>query len=196
MSFLNEVPVAQLSDEGREMYRQAENEYGFVPNLVKVFGQHPQVMSTWDELLESIRSRMDARRYELVTLVAARELKSSYCMLAHGSIVLRDFYDSDQLAAIARDFRNAGLSDTDVAIMAYAEQVVRDATGVSEQDFDSLRQHGLADEEIFDVAAAAAARCFISKMMDALGALPDQKYSELDEGLRLSLTVGRSISTI
>jgi uncharacterized peroxidase-related enzyme len=195
MSFLNEIPEDQLTDEAGLMFRQAENEYGFVPNLIRVFGQHPDVMNSWDELLDSIRSRMDARRYELVTLAAARTLKSSYCMLAHGSIVLRDFYDSEQLIAIANDFRDANLSEVDIAIMAYAQKVSGDATTVSQQDFDGLRNHGLADNEIFDVAAAAAARCFFSKMMDALGTLPDQKYLGLDEDLRNSLTVGRPIST-
>lgn len=195
MSFLNEIPEDQLTDEAGLMFRQAENEYGFVPNLIRVFGQHPDVMNSWDELLDSIRSRMDARRYELVTLAAASTLKSSYCMLAHGSIVLRDFYDSEQLIAIANDFRDANLSEVDIAIMAYAQKVSGDATTVSQQDFDGLRNHGLADNEIFDVAAAAAARCFFSKMMDALGTLPDQKYLGLDEDLRNSLTVGRPIST-
>ncbi len=41
---------------------------------------------------------------------------------------------------------------------------------------DVLRAQGLSDEEILDVAMAAAARCFFSKVMDAVGAEPEARY--------------------
>jgi hypothetical protein len=53
---------------------------------------------------------------------------------------------------------------------------------------------GLADEEIGDVVFAAAARCFFSKTLDALGVEPDAKYNDLEPGVRDVLTVGRGIA--
>jgi len=44
------------------------------------------------------------------------------------------------------------------------------------------------------VVAAAAARCFFSKTLDALGAQADSAYAELDPELRQVLTVGRPIA--
>ena len=44
------------------------------------------------------------------------------------------------------------------------------------------------------VAAAAAARCFFSKTLDALGAQADPVFAELDPELRDALTVGRPIA--
>lgn len=79
--------------------------------------------------------------------------------------------------------------------MQFAGKVVRDATSISSGDIEGLRSYGLSDQEIFDVAAAAAARCFFSKMLDALGAQPDSPYSEIEPGLRKSLLVGRQIET-
>jgi hypothetical protein len=61
-------------------------------------------------------------------------------------------------------------------------------------DIQALRDEGFTDAEIFDIAATAAARCFFSKLLDALGAEPDSAYLELDEDLRQQLTVGRAIS--
>ncbi len=37
----------------------------------------------------------------------------------------------------------------------------------------------------------AAARSFFSKVLDAVGAEPDERYRGLEEGLRQTLTVGR-----
>ena len=45
-----------------------------------------------------------------------------------------------------------------------------------------------------DVILAAAARCFFSKTLDALGVQPDPGYRDLDPGLRLALVVGRPIA--
>jgi len=57
-----------------------------------------------------------------------------------------------------------------------------------------LRSHGYQDAEIFDVAAAAAARCFFSKLLDALGGQADSTFNDLDPTLREALTVGRPIA--
>ena len=78
--------------------------------------------------------------------------------------------------------------------MAYAEQIVLDATAVTQTHIDTLHQHGFTDAEIFDITTTAAARCFFSKTLDALGAAPDEAFMSLDETLRQSLTVGRPIS--
>ena len=56
-----------------------------------------------------------------------------------------------------------------------------------------LRGLGLSDAEIFDVVAAAAMRCFFTKIVDGLGFQPDAAYAELDESLREALVVGRPI---
>ena len=57
-----------------------------------------------------------------------------------------------------------------------------------------LEELGLSDDEIVDVALAAAARCFFSKALDALGVQPDSEYLQLDDDLRGALTVGRPIA--
>ena len=82
----------------------------------------------------------------------------------------------------------------DVAVMDLAEQVAEDATEVTEADVQRLRDLGLSDAEIFDVVAAAAARCFFSKALDGLGTQADPALAKLDPELRDVLTVGRPIA--
>jgi alkylhydroperoxidase family enzyme len=137
---------------------------------------------------------MDSRRYELVTLAAARALRSSYCSLAHGRVLEAQFFSAEDVTRIARRDEVSSLEPVEVAVMAFAEKVVRQADSVTREDVDLLRRHGLTDGEIFDVAAAAAARCFFSKTLDALGAEPDASYEALEPDLREALTVGRPIS--
>jgi uncharacterized peroxidase-related enzyme len=194
MAFIRTIPLDEATGEVREMYERGQARFGYVPNHTKLFSHRPRVWAGWEALLGSIRSGMDPRRYELVTLAAARALRSSYCALAHGLILRERFYSPEQLTAIAADHTAAGLTPADAAIMSFAEKVARDADAVTPADVEALRGHGLADAEIFDVAAAAAARCFFSKVVDALGAEPDAAYAGVEDELRRRLTVGRAIS--
>jgi uncharacterized peroxidase-related enzyme len=195
MAFVDTVPVAEARGDARALYEQAQARMGYVPNYTKLFSLHPEVNAAWAALLGAVRARMDTRRYELVTLAAARALRSSYCMLAHGSILREKFFSAAQLAAIARDDgAAAGLTPAEAAMMGYAEQVARDATRITQADVDALRGHGFSDAEIFDIAATATARCFFSKLLDALGAEPDAAYESLEDELRQELAVGRAIS--
>jgi hypothetical protein len=65
---------------------------------------------------------------------------------------------------------------------------------VTEGDVAQLRDLGYSDEEIFDIAATAAARCFFSKLLDALGVQADSSFNTLDPALREALTVGRPVA--
>ena len=194
MPFIDPVPEAEATGATAEMYARARAQYGYLPNMYRVFSHAPEVMDGWATLLGSIRSRMTLRRYELVTQAAARELKSSYCMLAHGSIVLDKLMGPQELAAALDDSTATPLNEQERAIMVFAAKVVRDATSVTRSDSDLLRAHGLTDAEIFDITAAAAVRCFYSKMLDAPGAAPDAVYGEIAPDLRERLVVGRPIA--
>ena len=100
-------------------------------------------------------------------------------------------FASEQLQAIARDYRRAGLEPAEVAMMAFAEKIAADASRVGPDDIAALHGHGFSDADILDFAFAAAARCFFSKVLDGVGAAPDAAYMKLDENLRRTLAVGR-----
>jgi alkylhydroperoxidase family enzyme len=98
-----------------------------------------------------------------------------------------------ELAAVARDYERAGLTAAEVAMMAFAQQVVRDASAITAEDVEGLRRHGLDDAEILDVVLAASARCFLSKTCDGVGAQPDPIFARLGPALREVLVTGRPI---
>jgi uncharacterized peroxidase-related enzyme len=195
MTFIRTIDEADATGAVKGMYDQARAAFGYLPNMTRLFSHRPEVNQAWVDLVKAVRGgTMDLRRYELVTIAAARALTSSNCMLAHGSILLREGFAPAALAAIAEDFRTADLSPAEKAMMAFAEKIVRDATAVTRADIEGLRSHGFSDTEIFDIAAAAAMRCFSSKLLDALGATPDPAYRSLPAALREALTVGRPIA--
>lgn len=194
MAFIRTIPPSDAEGPVREMYEQARGRFGYVPNWAKAFSLRPGVMDGWVTLLRSIQSNLPVRSYELATLAAARALRSSYCSLAHGSVLANKVFDPAAVSAIMAGVPESPLEPREHAMMAFVEKVVLNADRIGSADVDALRSHGYRDEEIFDLAATAAARCFFSKLLDALGVQADSTFNELDPTLRRVLTVGRPVA--
>jgi uncharacterized peroxidase-related enzyme len=112
-------------------------------------------------------------------------------MLAHGAVLRSNIFSDEEVEAIARDYRTAGLSPAEVAMMSFAQKVTLDAYRVTPEDIEDLRRHGFSDDEVLDIVLAAAARSFFSKVLDAVGAKPDPAYGKLPPELREVLAIGR-----
>lgn len=187
MTFLATVPPDEAAGAVAEQYAADEEAFGFLPNFTRAFSLRPGVYAAWKALSGAVRDEAGLRRYELATFAAARELRSTYCALAHGKAILdHGFLDADAVAT------SEPADDADRAVMDLAALVARDATAVTPAHLDALRAHGLTDPEILDVILAAAVRAFFSKVLDATGAAADpQLAAALDPSLRDALTVGR-----
>jgi uncharacterized peroxidase-related enzyme len=192
MTYIETIPEAEASPALAELYEADRQTFGEVANFTRAFSLRPDVTAAWRALNGAIKANMDLRRYELATLAAARRLKSTYCALAHGSVLADRFMDAEEVVAIMADHHTAGLDEIDVAVIDLADKIAADATSVTEADIERLRTLGLTDPEILDVILAASVRCFFSKTLDAVGAEPDARYAQLDPALRKALTVGRS----
>jgi uncharacterized peroxidase-related enzyme len=193
MTFIETIPPEHATGTIAELYESDRASFGHIPNFTRVFSLRPEVYSDWRALNASIKAGMDLRTYELATVAAARRLRSSYCALAHGTVLADQFMDGDTVRAVVADHRTAGLDARDVAVMDLAEKIAADATAVTQADVDELRSEGMSDTEIFGVVLAAAARCFFSKVLDGVGAQADHKFAALEPALRDALTVGRPI---
>jgi uncharacterized peroxidase-related enzyme len=194
MTYIEAITEDDASTSAAALMDGERARLGYVANFARAFAHRPAVYAAWQQLNGALKQTMDPRRYELVTLAAAARVRSSYCALAHGKVLADQLLEPVAVRAAAIDHRAAGLNPVEVAVMDLAEQVVDDASAVTEEDIGRLRGLGLTDEEIFDVVAAAAARCFFSKTLDGLGVQPDTVYAEMEPGLRDVLTVGRPIA--
>lgn len=196
MSYLTTVSENSAEGDLSAIYTAAEQLMGYVPNYTRTFSHRPELYRAWTNLIKNVSSVMDPRRYELATIGAAITLRSSYCSLAHGEKLLGLGSTEDQVRSLVAPGFGVDLPADEAAIVRYAAKVTRDASSVTEADIEELRGHGLTDVEIFDVAAAAAARCFFSKMLDATGTLPDAALKDRIPGLVDVLSVGRPIESV
>src|SRR5512140_694630 len=96
-------------------------------------------------------------------------------MLAHGAVLLKNGFTAEQIIALLKDYHTAGLPDSDVHLLDYANKLSRTTLSVTDADVELLRQDGLTDQQITDVALAITARNFLSRFFDALGAEADEE---------------------
>ncbi|WP_431277605.1 carboxymuconolactone decarboxylase family protein [Leifsonia poae] len=167
MSIIETVSEDDATGVVAECYAGDLKELGYVASHTKVMSVNPEAYLAWMGMVRAIASQLGKRRYELVTLAAAQGVHSQACRLAHGlkSVPL---FDEDQLVRIAADYRDADLSDAEVAMMEFAERVSRDSPSMTEADSQRLREVGFTDREIVDITLAAAARNYFSRAIQAL----------------------------
>lgn len=193
MAFIRTIPPHEATGAVRDMYARQEDHWGYVPNYAKVFSHRPEVLARWGRLLAELRRPADDRRFELVTFAAALALRHSACTLAHGQ-KLAALIGNDAVLAIAAGREADVLDAAEVAMLRFAREVALDASQIDAEAVETLtREHGLSDDEIFDIAAIAAGRSFFTKLLDALGVVPDAAFMAIDDELRRTLTVGRPI---
>jgi uncharacterized peroxidase-related enzyme len=194
MIWIRTPPEDGAAGEVAAVYTRDRETLGYVANYTRVFANRPAVMDAWRALNGAVKASMDPRRYELATVAAALRLRSSYCALAHGKVLADQFDGPAAVSSIATAPETAPLTPVDRAVMALADKVAAGAARMTEDDLAELRGLGVDDTDIFDVILAAAARCFFSSVLDAVGAEPDAAFRSLDDTVRDALTIGRPIA--
>jgi uncharacterized peroxidase-related enzyme len=195
MSIIQTTPEAEATGLVAEQYEHDRRALGYVPSHTRMMSMNPEAAAAWDALVRAIVSSMDLRRYELITLAAARGTRSQHCRLAHGNRTLAlGLFDEDELMGIATssaasELSEAGLSEAEIAMMTFAEKVSTDAASMTDADSLVLRSHGFSDREIVDIALAAAVRNYYGKALQALAVEVDVPPT-LSEPLREALTRG------
>ncbi|TWS98497.1 carboxymuconolactone decarboxylase family protein [Reyranella sp. CPCC 100927] len=192
--FLETIAEQDATGRVAEIYQAQKSQLGFIMAAAQCFTARPDLLPIYTEFSEKIRAgfSLGVREWRLITLIAAKHVPSTYCSYVYGKQLIADLGSKEAVIAVQRDFRAAGLPDKDVAMLAYAEKVTRDASQVSPADIDQLRVVGFTDRQICDIALCAAFRCFVSRFFDAVGAGPEATFIDSDDAFRTTMTVGRT----
>jgi uncharacterized peroxidase-related enzyme len=195
--FIETVPESEATGPLAEFYRQQRASWGFLPDYAEAFSTRPEVADAWNRLNGAVRDGMERRRYELATIAAARELRSTYCTVAHAGFLRDECDDAATAVALADDPSGASLDEVDRAVYQFAAKVARDAASVEQRDVDVLRELGITDAEVADIVFAAAARSFFTRVLDGLGARLDLQTAEtFPPDVLASLVVGRPVAEV
>lgn len=94
-------------------------------------------------------------------------------MESHENDLRSEVESDEQRQAIQDDYRTAGLTPRELAILGYAVKLTLGPRVASKADLDGLRKHGLTDEQIVDAVHCIAYFNFINRVLDGLGVDPE-----------------------
>ena len=189
--FVRTVEPSEAEGEIASIYDDEMASMGRVMEATRCWTARPDILAPVEHLLHQIRDgfSLGLVNFRLITLVAAKHVPSSYCSHVYFK-ALSGMIGREQALAVHRDYRNAGLTEQQVAMLAYAEQITVDASRIDQDTIDFLRAVGLTDLNIADIALAASFRNFLSRYFDAIGARAEPEFLDDDSSVRKELSVG------
>lgn len=133
--YIRTVEPAEAAGEIAALYDAEIKSMGRVMAATQCWSARPDIIVPVEALLHQIRDgfSLGLLDFRLITFVAAQHVPSSYCCHVYFRS-LSGMIGRERALAVRRDYRQAGLDEKQVAMLAYAEQITRDASRITEAD--------------------------------------------------------------
>jgi uncharacterized peroxidase-related enzyme len=177
------VPDANdLPEDLTKLFAKAQQNLGFVPNVFQSYSFRPDRMRAWFGHFKQLHvptDHLSAADREMIAVVVSMANGCLYCLVAHGAALREATGDPVLADRITLDWRRAGLDARQSAICEYAELLTREPVKATEAHIAELMEHGLTQEEVWDVAEISAMYNFTNRLAMATGQLPNREYHGL-----------------
>ena len=182
MSWLRVPDEASLPPEVQALYAAPREKLGFVPNVLRNFALRASHLLRWNEHYEELmkgESGLSKAEREMIAVVVSVANDCRYCIAAHSAALRKLTKDPALADAIAADHTTAPVEPRQRAMLDYARKLTLQVTEVTEADVERLREAGLADEDVMDVAEVTAMFNFTNRMASGLGWVANAEYEAL-----------------
>jgi len=178
-----DVPkLDDLPDDIRERIVAVQEKSGFIPNVFLVLAHRPEEFRAFfayhDALMERPGNLSQAER-EMIIVATSSVNQCQYCVVAHGAILrirARNPYIADQ---VATNYRKADITPRQKAMLDFALKVSGNAQEVGDADMVVLREHGFADDDIWDIAGISAFFGLSNRMANVTDMRPNDEFYAL-----------------
>lgn len=178
ISWFPVLPEDELDPRVQELIGRQREKLGAPNNVVRTHSWRPELMLRWLALYDYIArgpSGLSRAEREMIAVVVSAENQCMLCQANHSADLRRLTGDPVLADRIALDYRRAGLDPRTRAMLDYALKVTRTPTECEEADIVALREHGLSDDDIYDIINTAAIYNFNNRVASASGYLPDRQ---------------------
>jgi uncharacterized peroxidase-related enzyme len=175
MSFLREVQLG----ENFGPFVTFREKYGFIPRLLRAQTLLPRVIEAQEKLESAVlikEGTLSRIQKEQIALAVAAVHQNAYCLAAHAGILRSLDVPESRLAYLLSDYRRAGLSAPDTALLEFALKLSRYAPSVNSEDIEALRRSGFDDESILEAVLVTSLSCYLCTLSVGLG--PELDFEE------------------
>jgi len=182
---VSRFPVPELKDMPEDIQARilaVQEKSGFIPNVFLTLAHRPDEFRAFfayhDALMEKPGNLTKAER-EMIVVATSSLNQCQYCVIAHGAILrirAKDPLIADQ---IATNYRKADITDRQKAMLDFAVLVSQKAQEVGEADFDTLKQHGFSEDDIWDIAGISAFFGMSNRLANVTSMRPNAEFYSL-----------------
>lgn len=170
---------ATLADDLQLIWRKCTDKLGFVPNVYSTYSLKPKrlrnFMVMYNEIMLS-DSGLSKLEREMVAVVVSSANRCYYCLVAHGAAVRQLSGDAELGEMMAFNYRVARLDARQRAMLDFTWKMTTTPWLIEDADRDALREVGLSEQDIFDLAETVAFFNLSNRMAAATDMMPNREY--------------------
>jgi uncharacterized peroxidase-related enzyme len=171
--------LAALPADIRARIDEVQEKAGFIPNVFLTLAHRPdefRAFFAYHDALMLKDGNLSKGEREMIVVATSAANQCLYCVVAHGALVR--IYEKQPLLAdqVAVNYLKADLTPRQKAILAYAMKVCERSHEVGDDDYVTLREHGLDDEDIWDIAAITAFFGMSNRIANAISMRPNDEF--------------------
>ena len=179
---ISRYPVPKLEDlpeDIRARMLEVQDKAGFIPNVFLTLAHRPEEFRAFFAYHDALMLRdsgLTKAEREMIVVATSGANDCLYCIVAHGAILrvyAKDPFVADQVAA---NYRETEITDRQKAMLEFALKVALRSAEIGDADFERLRGHGFADEDIWDIGAITAFFALSNRMADLTRMRPNDEF--------------------
>jgi uncharacterized peroxidase-related enzyme len=179
---ISRYPVPRLDDlpdDIRQRIAAVQEKAGFVPNVFVVLAHRPDEFRAFFAYHDALMLReggLTKGEREMIVVATSAANDCQYCVVAHGALVR--IYEKNPILAdqVAVNYRKADVTPRQRAMLEFAMKVALRSGEIDEADFARLREHGLTDEDAWDIGAIAAFFGMSNRLANMTGMRPNDEF--------------------
>jgi uncharacterized peroxidase-related enzyme len=171
--------IERLPEDIRARLLAVQEKSGFIPNVFLTMAYRPDEFRAFfayhDALMDKEGGLTKAER-EMIVVATSAANNCEYCVIAHGAILrirAKNPLIADQIAV---NYRKAGITPRQRAMLDFAIKVCTEAHLISDNDFTALANCGFSDDDIWDIGAIAALFALSNRMAHLTGMRANEEF--------------------
>jgi len=175
------LEIDDVDNSIKELYRETEEHFGQVPNLVKALGNNPTLCKSITRFMIQAmgKGRISWSFKELIILKTLRAMKSYYSYGAHEQIAADLGVSNEKIGDLANSLwqNSPHFDEGEKAVFELIDQIAEDANDVSDALWDRLKQHW-ENGQLIEINAVITTFIMIGRIGDSMGVSDPKLFSK------------------
>lgn len=175
-----DLPMVDPLPEATQSYFDiCQDKLGMVPNVLRAYAFDIDKLNAFTAMYNDLMlggSGLTKLEREMIAVVVSSINRCWYCQVAHGAAVRQISGDPVLGERLVMNYRTADLEPRQRAMLDFAAKLTTDSASVEEPDRQHLRDAGLTDRDIFDIASVTGFFNMSNRVASAIDMRPNAEY--------------------